>query len=121
MVKTCPKIINFLFYAQNWFKIAQKKNLPKIKKFLLRKENLPNTCSPAIPLHWDQIPHPTPKISWLIETEFYSVSWIEKWNVSYKVQSLFFVLILGPNTEDDLGETEKHWGNSVTGQILFFG
>ena len=39
MVKICPEIINFLFFAQNLLKFAQKKNLPKIKKFLPKFKN----------------------------------------------------------------------------------
>ena len=46
LIKNCPEKV----------KIYPGKNLPKIKKFLPRKENLPNTCSPATvedtePLH----------------------------------------------------------------------
>ena len=38
LIKNCPeKVKNY-----------PEKNLPKTKKFVLRKENLPNTCSPAI-------------------------------------------------------------------------
>ena len=40
----CPELIKN--YPEK-VKIYPEKNLLKIKKFLPRKENLPNTCSPA--------------------------------------------------------------------------
>ena len=48
MVKICPEIISFLFFAQNLLKFAQKKNLSKIKKFLPKFKKLPNNPSPPI-------------------------------------------------------------------------
>ena len=41
----CPELIE---NCPEKVKIYQEKNVPKIKKFLPRKENVPNTCSPAI-------------------------------------------------------------------------
>ena len=46
MVKICPEIINCLFFSQDLLKFAQKKNLPKIKKFLPKFKKLPNNPSP---------------------------------------------------------------------------
>ena len=46
----CPEVIKNV-------KNYPEKNLPKIKKCLPRKENLPNTCSPAILYHLIQVTH----------------------------------------------------------------
>ena len=55
MVETCPKSNKYSLLCPELIKNCPEKvknypekNLPKIKKFVLRKENLPNTCSPAI-------------------------------------------------------------------------
>ena len=51
LIKNCPeKVKNY-----------PEKNLPKSKKFLPRKENLPNTCSPANDSSFLSIPSAKPQ------------------------------------------------------------